>query len=94
MERLRDAGSLSAAAVAMNMSYRRAWTLVRELNGAFRAPLVHLARGGATGGTARLTSEGDAVLAHYRALEAALAEDRDGHLAAIAALLSDMSERR
>mgnify|MGYP001014915231 FL=1 len=51
------------------MSYRRAWSLVEDMNGHFAAPLVDSSRGGAKGGGAALTDLGRAVLADYRALE-------------------------
>lgn len=62
-------GSISAAARAMGMSYRRAWLLVAEMNAAFRAPLVEAGSGGRRGGGARLTAQGQMVLARYRAME-------------------------
>lgn len=88
---IRDTGSISAAGRAMGMSYKRAWSLVEEMNAAFREPLVASVRGGAKGGGAMLTGAGIAVLGHYRAIEAAAAEAGATHVAAIGALLRDMS---
>lgn len=48
------------------MSYKRAWELVRQLNAAFREPLVVPAKGGAHGGGATLTPLGGDVLAYRR----------------------------
>ncbi len=80
-------GSIAAAGKAMGMSYKRAWSLVQALNDGFGAPLVLSSRGGATQGGAVLTPLGQAVLGHYRAMqaktEAAIAED----VAALRALL-------
>ena len=64
-----EQGSISAAGRAMNMSYRRAWALVVEMNLAFNQPLVDSSRGGAKGGGAALTDMGRQVLADYTALE-------------------------
>lgn len=64
-----EQGSISAAGRAMNMSYRRAWALVEEMNLAFNQPLVDSSRGGAKGGGATLTDMGRQVLADYTALE-------------------------
>ncbi|WP_288926046.1 LysR family transcriptional regulator [uncultured Maritimibacter sp.] len=89
---IRDTGSISAAGRAMSMSYKRAWSLVDEMNGAFREPLVDSARGGARGGGASLTETGLAVLTHYRALEAKSREAGSGEIAAIASLLRDTSD--
>lgn len=68
LEGIRATGSIAAAGRRMRMSYKRAWQLVDALNGGFAAPLVEAAKGGAGGGGARLTAQGEAVLAGYRAL--------------------------
>jgi molybdate transport system regulatory protein len=62
-------GSIAAAARSMKMSYQRAWSLVDELNHAFRSPLVESTRGGAHRGGARLTAAGLEVVSAYRAAE-------------------------
>lgn len=63
-------GSIAASARAMKMSYRRAWTLVEDLNSTFTAPLVETSKGGAERGGARLTELGTSLLTSYRAMEA------------------------
>jgi molybdate transport system regulatory protein len=63
-------GSISAAARAMSMSYRRAWLLADTMNRCFREPLIEAATGGSHGGGARLTPFGRDVLARYRRMEA------------------------
>ena len=67
------AGSISAAARGMGLSYRRAWLMIDTMNRCFREPLVATSLGGARGGGATLTPRGEAVLAAYRDLETALA---------------------
>ena len=62
-------GSIRAAADELDMSYMRAWTLVRVMNGVFRSPLVEKARGGSEQGGARLTERGADVLAIYERME-------------------------
>lgn len=62
-------GSLRQAAVAMDMSYMRAWKLVLIMNAAFREPLVEALRGGKNGGGAHLTPAGAKVLALYARME-------------------------
>ena len=59
-------GSISAAAKQMHMSYRRAWTLVRDMNECAGEPLVELATGGTGGGGAHLTTRGKEALAEYQ----------------------------
>lgn len=65
------AGSIRTAAGRMDMSYNRAWTLVKAMNRLFRAPLVASVRGGAAGGGARLTPTGEEVLRRYTRMEQA-----------------------
>lgn len=62
-------GSIRAAAGELDMSYMRAWTLVRTMNGVFRSPLVEKVRGGSEQGGARLTPRGEEVLAIYERME-------------------------
>lgn len=81
-------GSIAAAGRAMGMSYKRAWSLVEEMNQAFTAPLVARNRGGASGGGASLTATGQTVLTHYRALTARLQSEGAADIAALTALLA------
>lgn len=69
LERIRECGSISAAARSIAMSYRRAWLLIDELNQSFREPLISTATGGSGGGGARLTPFGERVIALYRDME-------------------------
>jgi|SRR3954469_17213867 molybdate transport system regulatory protein len=69
VERIAETGSISAAARAMGMSYRRAWQLVEALNKDFREPLVTTAVGGERGGGARVTAFGRRMVAFYRGME-------------------------
>lgn len=62
-------GSIRAAASELDMSYMRAWTLVKTMNAAFRSPLVEKERGGAAQGGAQLTVSGKKVLQLYRKME-------------------------
>jgi len=68
LEQIAATGSISAAARAMEMSYKRAWDLVEELNGIFDTPLVLSQSGGKKGGGASLTELGTAVVGHYNAV--------------------------
>jgi len=87
LERIRETGSISAGGRAMSMSYKRAWLLVEEMNGAFREPLVASTRGGPKGGGARLTEAGETVLAQYRKLEEIMAEAGAAEIGALRAML-------
>jgi molybdate transport system regulatory protein len=71
LESVRSSGSISAAARAMGMDYKRAWLLVDSINRAFRTPAVERMAGGTGGGGAVLTPFGQDLLERYRRLEAA-----------------------
>lgn len=92
LAQIRDTGSIAAAGRAMGMSYKRAWSLVEEMNAAFREPVVLSARGGASGGGAQLTATGEAVLAGYRRIEEITARAAAPEIAALAALLADIPD--
>ena len=69
LETIAETGSIVEAAHRLEMSYMRAWTLIRDTNARFRAPLVSTERGGRRGGGAVLTPTGKRVLELYRSLE-------------------------
>ncbi|MGC9456062.1 MAG: winged helix-turn-helix domain-containing protein [Halothiobacillaceae bacterium] len=69
LEQIDQHGSISAAAKAMGMSYKRAWSLVEDMNALGKRPLVDKGAGGAGGGHASLTEDGHRAVAMYRALE-------------------------
>jgi len=71
LEAIAEHGSLAHAARSLEMSYMRAWQLLRTMNAAFRSPLVELERGGRKGGGAKLTAAGRDVLRLYREMERA-----------------------
>lgn len=57
--------SIAAAARAMNMSYRRAWLLIDEMNKLFEEPVVAKWQGGRSKGGATLTEFGRRLLEKY-----------------------------
>jgi molybdate transport system regulatory protein len=69
LEAIARAGSISSAARALGMSYRRAWLLVDETNRCLVRPAVRAAPGGARGGGAALTPAGEELVLRYRRLE-------------------------
>jgi len=69
IERIAQTGSISAAARAMGMSYRRAWQLVEALNRDYHSRVVDTATGGRRGGGARVTPFGRRILALFRSME-------------------------
>lgn len=84
LEQIAALGSISAGGRAMDMSYRRAWELIEELNGIFGKPVVESRSGGKKGGGASLTPLGLALIARYRAMERDAAAATAPHLRALA----------
>ena len=83
LESIDKTGSISAAGRAHQMSYRRAWLLVDELNQLFAAPVVATHHGGAKGGGAALTDQGRRIVALYRDAEAKMRAAALGEIEAI-----------
>ena len=69
LEAIDTAGSITAAARSLGMSYRRAWLLVDTMNRCFRTPVVEAEAGGKHGGGACLTRLGRDVIDRYRRIE-------------------------
>lgn len=69
LERIKEHGSISAAARSMKMSYRQAWQLVHSMNTHSNNPLVNSSTGGKGGGGASLTETGERAIALFRELE-------------------------
>jgi molybdate transport system regulatory protein len=69
LEAIAEAGSISAGARAMGMSYKRAWDLVEETGRLAGAAVVETRSGGSQGGGATLTPAGKQLLATFREIE-------------------------
>jgi molybdate transport system regulatory protein len=70
LEAVREHGSISAAARSLDMSYRRAWLLIDELNQSLRSPATVSEQGGQSGGGCVLTLVGENIVRLYRDVEA------------------------
>jgi molybdate transport system regulatory protein len=71
LEAIRDAGSISAGARKVGMSYRRAWLLIEQINTSLQQPAVTSTTGGRRGGGAVVTEAGRQIIQIYRSIEGA-----------------------
>lgn len=95
LQAIDETGSLTKAAARFDMSYKRGWTLVREMNAAFSSPLVETEKGGTGGGgSAVLTRLGKRVLRRYREMEADAAKAIAAGVADLRAHLKDTPRRK
>lgn len=69
LELIAAQGSIRAAAIAMGMSYRKAWALVKDMETTFDGAVVTSAKGGISGGGTELTDLGSALLKIYRRIQ-------------------------
>jgi molybdate transport system regulatory protein len=69
LEAIKTTGSISDAARALGMSYRRAWMLINSLKQGFSEAVTLSATGGKGGGGARVTAFGASLIKQFRLLE-------------------------
>jgi molybdate transport system regulatory protein len=72
LEAIGREGSINGAAKAQGLSYKGAWDAVQALNNLFDRPLVASRVGGAQGGAASVTAEGESVIAAFHLVQAEL----------------------
>jgi len=87
LEAVAKTGSIAAAGRALGFSYRRTRDMIDTLNACWRVPLIETVKGGRRGGGTSLTPAGEAVLKHYRELDAALQRTAQAHGAELLALI-------
>jgi molybdate transport system regulatory protein len=93
LEAIDSTGSISQAGRSLDMSYRRAWLLVDDMNRCFREPVVTTQPGGAQGGGAALTAFGRNLIEHYRAIEVHAMEAARPQLRALETSLRDRARK-
>jgi len=72
LSQIRESGSINAAAKAMGMPYRKAWTYIDAMEKRLGFPLVERLKGGAGGGTSKLTSQAENLLMKFDQLQLGL----------------------
>lgn len=69
LEAIDEKGSIAKAAVLLNMSYKKAWGLVKSMNMQANKPLVEKETGGKNGGGTKLTEKGKTLIKEFKKLE-------------------------
>jgi molybdate transport system regulatory protein len=80
-------GSISAAARAVGMGYKRAWSLLNELQQACTPTLLDTSAGGTGGGGAKVTEAGHALISYYDELDEACKRVSDPVLVRLGSIL-------
>jgi formylmethanofuran dehydrogenase subunit E len=77
LKAIESTGSINQAARAINISYRRAWSYIKAMEGRLGIQLVECRTGGKSGGGASLTNEAKGFLDKYKQLEDGVMEAVD-----------------
>ena len=67
---IEERGSISRAARELGISYKRAWSYIKNMEDRLGVRLVEKCVGGKGGGGAKLTAEGNALIEKYDRLQA------------------------
>ena len=94
LQGIAETGSITQSGKRMDMSYKRAWSLVQALNEGFGAPLVEASRGGASQGGAHLTADGQFVLDCYRRMQEATREAIGNEFVTVQQRLADIAKAK
>ena len=72
MERINETGSIQAAAARMEMSYTKAWRILKQAEAGMGVQLIARVTGGRNGGSSTLTEAGRRAVEAFREMEAVL----------------------
>lgn len=65
LEKIKQHGSISKAAKALNMSYRQAWRLINSMNRQAGKPFVETQVGGKSGGGTKITETAEKAIEQF-----------------------------
>ena len=74
LEKIRETGSIQAAAAEMEMSYTKAWKIVNRAEREMGISLITRQSGGRKGGSSTLTEAGERAVCDFREMEKKLSE--------------------
>ena len=77
LERIRESGSIQAAAARMELSYSKAWKILKRAEDELGISLITRMSGGRNGGSSTLTEAGEEAVQDYREMEARLSSYAD-----------------
>ena len=77
LERIRETGSIQAAAARMEMSYSKAWKILKRAEEEMGVSLINRVSGGKNGGSSTLTPAGEKAVSEFREMEKRLADYAD-----------------
>lgn len=77
LERIRETGSIQAAAARMELSYTKAWKILNRAEEELGTSLITRVSGGRNGGSSTLTPAGEEAVKDFREMEKKLAAYAD-----------------
>ena len=77
LERIRETGSIQAAAARMELSYSKAWKILNRAEKELGTNLITRVSGGRSGGSSTVTEAGEEAVQAFREMEAKLAACAD-----------------
>ena len=77
LERIRETGSIQAAAARMEMSYSKAWKILKRAEEEMGVSLINRVSGGKNGGSSTLTPAGEKAVSEFREMEKRLSDYAD-----------------
>ena len=77
LERIRETGSIRAAAAGMKLSYTKAWKILNRAEEELGTSLITRVSGGKNGGSSTLTPAGERAVKDFREMEGKLSAYAD-----------------